>query len=419
MNQVKTCLVCIGNELLSGKTVNTNLAYLGEELEKIGLPLSNSLVISDEENEIKTYLAKALEDNEVVITTGGLGPTSDDITKKSIAELLHKELVFHEEIWVNIVERFKRRGQIPAETNRTQAEVPEGFEILKNGLGTAPGLCYETEKGVLILLPGVPYEMKALFQNEVKPRLTHKFRRAAVISKTVHTIGVSESRLAEQVSYIEVPEWISLAFIPQPGRVSLRLTGIDYDRMEKIVGEYKKLLTDHIWGYDDDTLPSVIHRIFKEKGLTLSIAESCTGGLVLEKLIALPGASEFLKGGIVAYSNEAKVEQLGVKESTLLESGAVSVETAIEMAEGVARTFKTDVGISVTGVAGPDGGTAEKPVGTVCFGVCILRNKQSDVDVLSYSKSSYLIGNRDTIRESSAQNLLNFLRVCLKESGIV
>ena len=424
MEQVRTHVMCIGNELLSGKTVNTNLSYLGQELEKIGLPIVGSTVTSDEEEELNLNLSFAFDTSDIIITTGGLGPTADDITKKCVADYLHKELQFNDEIWENIVARFARRGMVAPDTNRTQAYVPKDFTILKNKLGTAPGLYYDLGDKVVVLLPGVPYEMKGLFEDIVKDLLKERFNRNSVVSRSVHTIGVSESKLAEIIADIITPNGISLAFLPQPGRVTLRLTGTDVERIEEIISEFKRRLSDSIWGEDDETLPLIIHRLLSEHKLSLAVAESCTGGLVQEKLVSIPGASNYLKGGIVSYSDEAKREQLGVRASTLEKYGAVSKEAAKEMAEGVLKKFNADIGVSVTGIAGPDGGTEEKPVGTVWFGVSINERlfadeKETEEGTRTHTETRFLIGSRYTIRESSAHVLLNLLRIQLKNIGIL
>ncbi len=402
----KTALICVGNELLSGETVNTNLSFIAQQLLELGLPLSYSVTVGDEADPITQVLKCCLAEYDLVITTGGLGPTNDDLTKKCAAALMNKELVFEEELWYAISRRFSSRGKKVPAINRSQAEVPRDFIPLKNNSGTAPGLFYESSGVNLIMLPGVPSEMKTLFAGTVKPLLQEIFCCSPVRVRTIHTIDISESELAELVEDIAVPGKIKLAFLSQPGKVDLQISGTDTAKTENLFSQLRKRCVAYIWGFDDETLAGLVCFEMRERDLTLAVAESCTGGLIQKMVTDIPGASKYFSGGIVAYNNQVKTDLLAVSRDILSEQGAVSNETAREMAEGVRKLFKSDLGAAVTGIAGPEGGTAEKPVGTVHFAV----------SYQSRTESAYRIfaGSRQAVRENSAMFLLNMIRKRIK-----
>ena len=406
----KSALICIGNELLAGNTLNSNLAFLGQELAKLGLPLSYSAVVRDNEQEIADVVKHCLEKFDLIITTGGLGPTDDDMTKRSIAALLDKRLFFDEEIWENITLRFAQRGMEPPKINSCQAEVPEGFVSLKNVLGTAPALLYEQGDVLIILLPGVPMEMRGLFNETIKPILIERYGFSPLQVRRIHTIDIPESKLAELICDIEINEEIDLAFIPMTGTIDLLISGWDRVSVDSLYDLLREKVAPFVWGVDEDTLPDLIQRLMKQKRLSLAVAESCTGGLIQKMLTDVPGASDYFQGGIVAYSNRAKLELLGVSETTLRDFGAVSEETAGEMATGVSRVFETDLGISVTGIAGPEGGTESKPVGTVSFAISY-RGTVETATILFQ-------GNRNGVRERAAYYLLNMLRKTVRKNDM-
>lgn len=398
---VKICIINIGNELLLGRTINTNLSWLGDKLAEIGLPITRSVIIQDEPEEIQLTLKREWQQNDIVIMTGGLGPTDDDLTKKVIAEFFDKELEFRKEVWRDVQEIFFRRNLVVPEINRNQAMVPEGFIALKNTVGTAPGLYFSQDKKSLFALPGVPLEMKTLFERHITAILKDKYQRESIIVKQLHTWNISESALAEQLKDLKIPEGIKLAWLPQTGRVDLRIYGNDINLIEKLNAEIKVIAQEWIWGEDDDTPQAVLNELMISKKLTLAVAESCTGGLVQELITSVSGVSKYFNGGIVSYSNEVKINQLKVKSETIEKFGAVSVETAAEMALGVRTELKADIGISITGIAGPEGGSEEKPVGTVCFGI-------SDKAQLITHKVVFN-GTRDSIRFKAAEYILLFL----------
>jgi len=402
---IKSALICIGNELLAGNTLNTNLAYLGQELGKLGIPLSCSVVIKDDEQEIARTLKECMQKYDLIITTGGIGPTNDDVTKKSIAVNFDKKMIFNEAIWQGIVSRFAQRGMEAPKTNRCQAEVPEGFVPLNNRLGKAPGLLYEQGDVLIIVMPGVPVEMQGLFSQSIKPILKERYGVPSLRIRRIHTTGIPESKLAEMTNDIEITDGVNLAFLPLIGQIDLHISGQDSFAVDTIFDRLYDRIAPYVWGRDDETLPRLVYNLMVESGLTLAVAESCTGGLIQKVLTDIPGTSEYFQGGVVAYSNQAKRELLGVHETTLIESGAVSESTAEEMALGVSRVFKSDIGISVTGIAGPEGGTESKPVGTVSFAVFYRGTIETDTSVFP--------GDRESVRERATLYLLNMLRKSL------
>lgn len=395
----KSAVITIGNEILLGTTLNTNLAWLAHELAAIGLPVEFSLTVKDEPEAISQALKQAWEACDVVITTGGLGPTEDDITKNSIASFFGAELVFHPEIWEGIQKMFAFRKMKIPECNRCQAMVPTNFEVLKNERGTAPGLFFEDRSKSFFAFAGVPLEMKHVFEKQAKPLLLKKYGNDKQVWQiTLHSFGVSESALAELLEDFPKSDGIELAWLPQTGRVDLRFYGLDKNALVETANRCHALIENYIWGKSEDTPAQVLLNLLKEKGLQLSVAESCTGGLAQKMITDVPGASESFLGGVVSYSNSLKQSLLDVSSKTLLEHGAVSEQCAQEMAQGIKNLTKSDVGISVTGVAGPDGGTREKPVGTVCFGFSDLQG--------TWSITHAFNGDRESIRFKAAEFVL-------------
>lgn len=396
IDMYKSAVVTIGNEILLGTTLNTNLAWLARELSAIGLPVEFSLTVKDEPEAIFQALKQAWETCDVVITTGGLGPTEDDITKNSIASFFGAELVFEPEIWEEIQKMFAFRKMKVPECNRCQAMVPTHFKALKNERGTAPGLFFEDGSKSFFAFAGVPLEMKHVFENQAKPLLLEKYGNSnQVWQYTLHTFGVSESALAELLADFPKPGGIDLAWLPQTGRVDLRFYGLAKNAVEETANRCNALIENYVWGKNEDTPAQVLLNILQEQGLQLSVAESCTGGLAQKMITDVPGASEYFLGGVVSYSNSLKQSLLDVNPKTLLEQGAVSEQCAQEMALGIKNLTKSHVGISVTGVAGPDGGTREKPVGTVCFGFSDLQG--------TWSITHAFNGDRESIRFKAAE----------------
>ena len=395
----RSAVLTIGNEILLGSTLNTNLAWLAQELAAIGLPVDFSLTVKDEPEAISQALALAWEKCDVVITTGGLGPTEDDITKNAIASFFDAELMFDPAIWEEILKRFAFRKMKVPESNRSQAMVPKNFTALKNDRGTAPGLFFEDGSKSFFAFAGVPLEMRHLFENQAKPLLLKKYGNDKQIwQHTLHTFGISESALAELLADFPKPKGVELAWLPQSGRVDLRFYGPSKIEVTESAERCHKLGEESVWGENGDTPAQVLLEILKEKGWKLALAESCTGGWAQKMITDVPGASESFWGGVVSYANELKQALLGVNSATLIEHGAVSEKCAQEMAEGIKSLTKSQIGISVTGVAGPDGGTVDKPVGTVCFGFSDLQG--------TWSFTHAFNGDRESIRFKAAEYAL-------------
>ncbi len=372
-------IISIGNELLIGDTINTNAAWIGEYLSELGFEVKRIYTISDEPQEIRDVISTCLKSSDLVICTGGLGPTNDDISKKAVAELFQSRMVLHEPTLSYIRKIFTERNIPFSDSNYDQAMVPENCTVLFNASGTAPGMWFETDDSCLAMLPGVPYEMKYLMRKGVSDKIRSFFGDVDyVISRYIKTAGIGESTLADQVLGDLsdcVKNGVKLAFLPRPGLVTLRIDSRAESREEaeralNVLSDriYEKA-GDFIFGEGrDSSLEEALGNILKEQKLSIATAESCTGGLISSMITDVPGSSDYMLGGIVSYSNEAKIRELGVLKSDLERVGAVSKEVALQMAKGVAQKFGSDLGISTTGIAGPTGGSKEKPVGTVWLG---------------------------------------------------
>ncbi len=404
---MKAALISIGNELLLGKTTNTNFAYIGKKLADIGIYLDKEITIPDTEKAITQTLDLLWKDYDIVMTTGGLGPTKDDITKKTIADFFGKPLFFDYKVWENIQFLFLKKKRKMPNLNRNQALVPRDFVAIENKIGTAPGLVYHREKKFLFMMPGVPREMKFLMENKFLEILKKAFNLPKIDITTIHTKDIAESAIAELIDDIDIEEPVRLAFLPQTGRVDIRVYGTDPIENKKIINKIKKRLQENIWAENVESPGELIHREFLKNGKTLSFAESCTGGMVQEIITSFPGASKYFAGGVVSYSNEAKTNILKVDKNTLEKFGAVSEETAKEMVQGVKDLFKSDFAASITGIAGPDGGTSEKPVGTVF--IAVTNGEKISVRKFNFS------GNRKRIRQMSAENVFFMLSELIKK----
>lgn len=372
-----TATICtVGDELLIGQVPDGNARWIGEHLTLAGVAVERMVTVGDDVSALREAIAAALAHSDVVVITGGLGPTHDDVTKAVVAEVLGCPLVPDADVLARITEKFEARGRPMPASNASLAEVPEGFEVLDNARGTAPGLWGTTEVSgrarTVVMLPGVPYEMQALMDAYVLPRLREQ-RGATVAHRTLLTVGQGESQLAERIGSLDEclgPD-VRLAFLPELGVVRLRLTAHGDDeeaarqRVEAAAGRLRSMLGDRVFGEGAETLEGVVGGMLAVRGLSVALAESCTGGAVTARLTRVPGASRYLRGGLVAYSNAVKRSPLGVEEKTLREHGAVSRAAAREMAERVREMLPADCGLAVTGVAGPTGGTPDKPVGTV------------------------------------------------------
>ena len=401
-------LVTIGNELLLGFTVDTNGAEIARTLSALGVEIVRRTAVPDRSDAIAEAVKAALGRTGAVLTTGGLGPTRDDVTKTAVAGLYGMPLEFDQTVWSDIVQRFARVQRVPAASNRGQAEVPRGATVLRNRWGTAPGLWLEGPVGLTIMLPGVPTEMRKLLTAEVVPRLAARATGAVVRSLLVRTTAIPESTLAERMGEIEREiDPLSLAYLPGVEGVDLRVTAwgmeaVDADRRLRSAADLiRERAGEHVYGEGDADLAAVVLERARRAGVSLGAAESCTGGLVGGRITEVPGSSEVFVGGVVCYADRLKTELLDVPGSLISQHGAVSEEVARAMAEGARVRLGADLTVAVTGIAGPAGGTEEKPVGTVWFAVASPGE--------TVSKRVIFLGSRREIRERAAQTALFLL----------
>lgn len=370
-------IITIGDEILIGQIVDTNSAWMAVELNSIGVKIAQITSITDNPEHLVEALNNARQRAKVVLMTGGLGPTKDDRTKKVLCEYFGSKMVLNERTLEHVTTFFKKRGLGLSQLNHDQALVPECCEVLDNPVGTAPGMWFEHLGAIFVSMPGVPFEMKQLMTDHVIPRLGRLTGRGKIVHKTVLTIGIGESMLAEMVENWEdaLPEFVHLAYLPSPGLVRMRLSAFGNDELilketiESEINKLKQIIPSAIYGYNDDTLAGVVGKLLVECNHTLAVAESCSGGYIAHTITSIPGSSKWFKGGVIAYSNEIKVAQLGVKEEALEQFGAVSEQVVRQMAEGARKVLNTDFAIATSGIAGPDGGTDEKPVGSVWIAV--------------------------------------------------
>ncbi|MCL6098234.1 MAG: competence/damage-inducible protein A [Bacteroidetes bacterium] len=375
---MKAHIITIGDEILIGQTLNTNAAYIGERLTDLQIKISGLSVVPDSEEIIMKEFNKALSSNDVVLVTGGLGPTHDDVTRKCVVEFFETELVENEEVLDDVKRFFEARGRTLTETNRGQALVPKNATPIRNSRGTAPGYWIEKRKKVFVCMPGVPYEMKNMMESFVLPKLEEKLHKKTVIMiKNLITTGIPESMLFDKLGNMEeLLQGAKMAFLPSQFGVKLRITveEVTEEEARNKLDEIEQKIRTHVgrfvFGKNDDTLEGVVAKLMIDRGLKLAIAESCTGGLISNRLTNISGSSEFFERGVVAYSNAAKVELLKVSEDSIQKYGAVSLEIARQMAEGVKATTGCDLGLAVTGIMGPTGATPNKPIGLVYIGLC-------------------------------------------------
>ncbi len=406
-------VVGVGDELLLGHTLNTNGSWLGQELSLLGFEVVRHEVVGDTKAEIQGALLRGAQAAEVVVVTGGLGPTPDDLTRTAVSEHLNAPLEESPELVEWLTERFRARGfqELPA-NNRAMALIPSGAEAFPNPVGAAPGLMLElTSGGICILLPGIPAEMRGVFAESVRPFLKRRFghRLLPVSHRTIHTTGIPESLLAQEIEALLPRDLgpVSLAFLPDKGGVRIRLTakGVEvgeaesrFDALEK---RFESLLRPYRFSAESGDLAEALGSALEGFGATLATAESCTAGLISKRITDWPGSSRYFLGGLVAYSDEAKTRFLGVRREVLMKEGAVSREVAEEMAKGAVHRFGTSAGIGVTGIAGPGGGSVEKPVGTVWYAAAL--------DGRVTSRKDRFLGSRDAVRERAAQAAMALL----------
>lgn len=420
---MKAEIISVGTELLLGQTVDTNAAHIARSLAGLGFSLYRKTTVGDNRARLATVVREALERADVVITSGGLGPTEDDLTKETVAEVLGIHLVESPEVLSDIEGFFASRGTRMTANNRKQALVPEPSSgtFFRNAVGTAPAVVFESGKKRVICLPGVPREMAYLINSGVEPYLRAYLTRngagEVIVSRIIRTIGIGEASLEERILDLAC-EGVNptVAVYASEGECQIRVTACAREEkeawmlIEPVEKELEARLGRSIYGYDDDTLEVVVARRLISAGARLSVAESCTGGLICGMLTGVPGSSSFLERGIVTYSNSAKRDELGVDESTLRVHGAVSRETAVEMACGVVRTARADLGLSVTGIAGPGGGSADKPVGLVYF--CLADTEKTSV----ITARMMFGGDRRSVRTRACKFGLDLLRRHLEDA---
>lgn len=407
-------LINIGDELLIGQVVNTNAAFIGQQMAAAGFELTEVMTIGDDGETIRQTVNHALSKTDVVLMTGGLGPTKDDITKKVICDIFHRELIMDEPTLKQVTDMFAARGMELTETNRQQAAVPQGCTVLTNTLGTAPGLWLENENKVLIVLPGVPFEMEKLMKDEVLPRLkTFNQQNHAILYKVLQCTNITESGLSDLLEDYErqLPTECKLAYLPKPGVIRLRLTakGDNKEKLQTILDEQfaklKQLTSEYAFTDEDIELEEVVGRLLVKAGKTMATAESCTGGYISHLITSVPGSSRYFQGSLVSYSNDIKRDLLNVREDNLKRRGAVSEQVVSDMALNAMGLFDVDYTIATSGIAGPDGGTEEKPVGTVWIAVAT---------PIRLTTKEFRFGSRmgrKQIIERSARAALNMLRI--------
>lgn len=408
---INAAILTIGDEICIGQVVNTNASWIANELTKLGYEVNLHSVIGDEESILIRELDRLLQLSDIIIITGGLGPTHDDITKPTLTKYFNDKLVLREDLLIELNERFQKRGLVLTERNKEQALVPSKAKILRNNLGTAQGLWFDHNNKIIIALPGVPSEMKFIMKDSVIPSLQEKIlyeKQSVLIYKNLNTIGIPESYLADLIGDTSLfLEGNSLAFLPSYKGVRLRIgvEGKNFEeankKIEKTVDYIMQRAGKYVFSFDEESIASVVGNILKDLNKTLSVAESCTAGMLGAEITSVSGSSKYFLGGVQVYSNEAKIELLKVSPNTISEYGAVSDQTAIELARNVRTLFRSDYGISITGVAGPTGGTSEKPVGTVFIGLAD--------DKTSFANKYYFSEDRQINRERAVGSALNLL----------
>ena len=419
---MKAAIITVGNELLEGRTINTNAAFLGETFYQLGIPVEEILTVPDDEEKIARAIRYALRDYDILVITGGLGPTTDDKTREGVARALGVALHPDPDIEAHIRTYFASRGRTMPEVNRRQALVPEGFQAIPSEVGTAPVLWFdgpiEGQRRIIIALPGVPFELRKLVKEVVVPRLQRLEGRKHLAQRTIKTAGIGESRLISLLEDLErvADSNVRVAYLPdvrEGVRVRVSAEGATPEeaeaRVQQVVDYLYQRLERWIYGEGKETLEEVVGKLLKAKGWTIATAESCTGGLLCDRLTDVPGASAYVQGGIVAYANHIKIAVLGVDPRAIEEYGAVSEEVARQMASQVRDRFRADIGVGITGIAGPGGGTPEKPVGTVWIAVASAASEKV--------RHFQLTTQRRINKELAATLALNMVRRHLVESA--
>ena len=375
---MKASIITIGDEILIGQVIDTNSAWLGSRLAELGHSINEVVSIKDDRESIIKTLERVVPESDWVFLTGGLGPTKDDITKKCIAEFLGVNLSFNEEVYNRIVDIFNQFNRKVSESHRNQSYMPESAEILLNRMGTAPGMLFKKDRTKILSMPGVPYEMKAIMEDHVLPELKNAVSNdLRTYKKTIMTAGLGETMIEDNLEELihTFPEHIKIAYLPSLAKVRVRLTsfGGSQEEVDRYAKDVVNILGDAVYGYDDISLAESLIKLCTSKNLMIGMAESCTGGLITHKLTSISGSSNAFEGGVVSYTNRLKQKLLKVQSGTLNQNGAVSEQTVIEMAKGTLSLLDVDVAISVSGIAGPTGGTNEKPVGTTW--ICVANSE--------------------------------------------
>ncbi|KAA0258896.1 competence/damage-inducible protein A [Deferribacter autotrophicus] len=404
---MKGAIYAIGNEILEGSIVDTNSAYIAKVLSDFGIKIMEIKALPDDKELLVHQFMYALSNYDITITTGGLGPTFDDLTAEAVSEAAGEEFVFYENVYSSIVEKLSSRGVAIKETHKRQAYLPKNATLFENKKGTAYGFGVEKDKKWIISMPGIPYEMKYMFEDYVIPFLKQQFQLKQFFKKDLKFMGIPESDVDDVITKLNKPDDVEIIINVSKGMIIVRLRSYNYENLVLLADSLKKELRSFYFGEDDDTIESVVLRKLFERGYTVATAESCTGGLIAKKITDIPGSSKTFKGSVVAYSNEIKERLLNVQSETLEKFGAVSEECCKEMVYGCYEQFKTDVAIATTGIAGPDGGSKDKPVGTIFIGVKI----KDDLLINKYQFS----GDRDTVRERTANMAFKLLLEKLKE----
>ncbi len=414
-NKIKAEIITIGDEILIGQIIDTNSSWIGQELSKIGVSVVHRTSVSDSEQDIVDALNEAKNRADIIILTGGLGPTKDDITKLTLCNYFNSSLAINEKVLEWVTKIFSNRKLPMIDTNKNQAMVPEICEVLFNKSGTAPGMWFDVDDKIYISMPGVPFEMKTIFTEEAIPKLKQKFLFPVIIHRTIQTTSIGESFLAKKIEDWEndLPSHIKLAYLPSVGQVRLRLSGLgeDHDKLNEemkiIITALYHIIGEYIFGVEDDTLQKSVGELLHKKNKTLSTAESCTGGYISHLITSVPGSSSYYIGSIISYSNEIKTHELNVDENILNTHGAVSKECVSKMAEQIRIKFNTDYAIATSGIAGPDGGTLDKPLGTVWIAV----SSKTETIARTYNMGD----NRERTIQRTALEGLDLLRRMLLE----
>lgn len=410
-------IITIGDEILIGQIVDTNAASISRHLNAAGIVVGERCSIGDDRGQITATLDRVLRTAQIVVITGGLGPTKDDITKKTLADYFHSGMHTDAAVSAHVERMLAARGIDFNALNRSQALVPDACTVLFNAYGTAPGMWFERDGRVVVSLPGVPFEMEHLMQDEVMPRLKEHFALKQIVHRTLITAGLAESMLAERIAAWEeaLPSYLKLAYLPNPGAVRLRLSAYEVEgasvgrEIEERFDALRRIIPEYVIGYETATVQEQVHRLLTERGATLAVAESCTGGQIAARFTAMAGASAYFRCGVVAYANEAKCAVLGVDPAAIASDGAVSEAVARQMAEGARRRTGADYAVATTGIAGPTGGSPEKPVGTVWIAVATPRRtlaviRQCGLDrgqVIDRASAFAIAMLRDAIREEN------------------